>query len=167
MEQTKSVSETYPVLYRKRLIPEECVLLKDDVILSCNEDIIVTKWNALKPKKDLHHGYSCYFLKEGCKVSKFYRNDNSLLYWYCDIVDYEYQKEDNRLIVTDLLADVLIYPDGFVKVVDIDEMVICLNEQKISLEQLKRSLTQLDKLLQIIYNGRFETLTRHITELED
>lgn len=167
MEQTKSVSETYPVLYRKRLIPEECVLLKDDVILSCNEDIIVTKWNALKPKKDLHHGYSCYFLKEGCKVSKFYRNDNSLLYWYCDIVDYEYQKEDNRLIVTDLLADVLIYPDGFVKVVDIDEMVICLNEQKISLEQLKRSLTQLDKLLQIIYDGRFETLTRHITELED
>lgn len=166
MEQTKSVSETYPVLYRKRLIPEECVLLKDDVILSCNEDIIVTKWNALKPKKDLHHGYSCYFLKEGCKVSKFYRNDNSLLYWYCDIVDYEYQKEDNRLIVTDLLADVLIYPDGFVKVVDIDEMVICLNEQKISLEQLKRSLTQLDKLLQIIYDGRFETLTRHITELE-
>lgn len=167
MEQTKSVSETYPVLYRKRLIPEECVLLKDDVILSCNEDIIVTKWNALKPKKDLHHGYSCYFLKEGCKVSKFYRNDNSLLYWYCDIVDYEYQKEDNRLIVTDLLADVLIYPDGFVKVVDINEMVICLNEQKISLEQLKRSLTQLDKLLQIIYNGQFETLTRHITELEN
>lgn len=166
MEQTKSVSETYPVLYRKRLIPEECVLLKDDVILSCNEDIIVTKWNALKPKKDLHHGYSCYFLKEGCKVSKFYRNDNSLLYWYCDIVDYEYQKEDNRLIVTDLLADVLIYPDGFVKVVDINEMVICLNEQKISLEQLKRSLTQLDKLLQIIYDGQFETLTRHITELE-
>lgn len=167
MEQTKSVSETYPVLYRKRLIPEECVLLKDDVILSCNEDIIVTKWNALKPKKDLHHGYSCYFLKEGCKVSKFYRNDNSLLYWYCDIVDYEYQKEDNRLIVTDLLADVLIYPDGFVKVVDINEMVICLNEQKISLEQLKRSLTQLDKLLQIIYDGQFETLTRHITELEN
>ncbi|MDE6688028.1 MAG: DUF402 domain-containing protein [Lachnospiraceae bacterium] len=155
------------MLYRKRLIPEECVLLKDDRILSCNEDIIVTKWNALKPKKDLHHGYSCYFLKEGYKVSKFYQEDNSLLYWYCDIVDFEYQKEDNRLIVTDLLADVLIYPDGFVKVVDIDEMVICLNEQKISLEQLKRSLTQLDKLLQIIYTGKFETLTHYISEQEN
>lgn len=167
MEQQSSAFKPYPILYRKRLIPEECVLLKDDVILSCNEDIIVTKWNALKPKKDLHHGYSCYFLKEGYKVSKFYQEDNSLLYWYCDIVDYEYQKEDNRLIVTDLLADVLIYPDGFVKVVDIDEMVICLNEQKISLEQLKRSLTQLDKLLQIIYNGEFETLTHYISEQEN
>ncbi len=166
MEQQSSAFKPYPLLYRKRLIPEECVLLKDDVILSCNEDIIVTKWNALKPKKDLHHGYSCYFLKEGYKVSKFYQEDNSLLYWYCDIVDFEYQKEDNRLIVTDLLADVLIYPDGFVKVVDIDEMVICLNEQKISLEQLKRSLTQLDKLLQIIYNGEFETLTHYISEQE-
>lgn len=166
MEQQPSAFKPYPILYRKRLIPEECVLLKDDMILSCNEEFIVTKWNALKPKKDLHHGYSCYFLKEGYKVSKFYQEDNSLLYWYCDIVDFEYQKEDNRLIVTDLLADVLIYPDGFVKVVDIDEMVICLNEQKISLEQLKRSLTQLDKLLQIIYTGQFETLTHHISEQE-
>lgn len=166
MEQQPSAFKPYPMLYRKRLIPEECVLLKDDIILSCNEDVIVTKWNALKPKKDLHHGYSCYFLKEGYKVSKFYQEDNSLLYWYCDIVDFEYQKEDNRLIVTDLLADVLIYPDGFVKVVDIDEMVICLNEQKISLEQLKRSLTQLDKLLQIIYTGKFETLTHYISEQE-
>lgn len=167
MEQQPSAFKPYPILYRKRLIPEECVLLKDDVILSCNEDVIVTKWNALKPKKDLHHGYSCYFLKEGYKVSKFYQEDNSLLYWYCDIVDFEYQKEDNHLIVTDLLADVLIYPDGFVKVVDIDEMVICLNEQKISLEQLKRSLTQLDKLLQIIYTGKFETLTHYISEQEN
>ncbi len=167
MEQQPSAFKPYPILYRKRLIPEECVLLKDDVILSCNEDVIVTKWNALKPKKDLHHGYSCYFLKEGYKVSKFYQEDNSLLYWYCDIVDFEYKKEDNQLIVTDLLADVLIYPDGFVKVVDIDEMVICLNEQKISLEQLKRSLTQLDKLLQIIYNGQFESLTHHISEQEN
>ncbi len=166
MEQQISASEKYPVLYRQRLIPEECVLLKDDVILSCNEDVIVTKWNALKPKKDLHHGYSCYFLKEGYKVSKFYQEDNSLLYWYCDIVDYEYKREKNQLIVTDLLADVLVYPDGFVKVVDIDEMVICLNEQKISLEQLKRSLTQLDKLLQIIYAGNFDILTHYISERE-
>lgn len=152
----------YPVLFRKRLIPEECVELKDDIILKMNEDIILTKWNALKPKKDLHHGYSCYFLKEGFKVSKFYKADNTLLYWYCDIVNYDFHKENNTLIVTDLLADVIIYPDGFVKVVDIDEMVTCLNDNKISLDQLKESLTQLDKLLNIIYNDKFDTLTTHI-----
>lgn len=68
-----------PILYRKRLIPEECVLLKDDRVLHRDEKIIVTGWNTLKPRKDLHHGFSCYYLQEGIKVSRFYREDNSLL----------------------------------------------------------------------------------------
>ncbi|MBP5608815.1 MAG: DUF402 domain-containing protein [Lachnospiraceae bacterium] len=160
------MENNYPLLYRKRLIPLECVPLKDDTILKWDENIILTKWNALKPKKDLHHGYSCYFLKEGYKVSKFYTADNTLLYWYCDIVDFEKSTTEDALIVTDLLADVIIYPDGFVKVVDIDEMVSCLDEELISLEQLKNSLTQLDKLLKIIYADKFDTLTIHIEEEE-
>ena len=53
---------TYPALYRRRLIPDECILLKDDIVLEWNEDRIVTSWKALHPKKDLHHGSSCYFL---------------------------------------------------------------------------------------------------------
>ena len=108
-----------PILYRKRLIPDECILLKDDIIISCDENVILTKWNTLKPKKDLHHGYSCYLLNEGIKVSKFYREDNSLIYWYCDIVDYQFNEDNSELVATDLLADVLIYPDGFVKVLDL------------------------------------------------
>lgn len=151
---------TNPTLYRRRIIPDECVLLKDDIILSCDEEHIVTKWNALRPKKDLHHGASCYFLKEGFKVSKFCREDNSLLYWYCDIVDYNYDSAQNNLIVTDLLADVIIYPDGFVKVVDLDELVIALEARSISLDTLKASLNKLDKLLNIIYAGNFEKLTK-------
>lgn len=151
---------TNPILYRRRIIPDECVLLKDDIILSCDEDHIVTKWNALRPKKDLHHGASCYFLKEGFKVSKFCREDDSLLYFYCDIVDYNYDAVQNNLIVTDLLADVIIYPDGFVKVVDLDELVTALEARSISLDTLKASLNKLDKLLNIIYSGKFEHLTK-------
>lgn len=151
---------TNPILYRRRIIPDECILLKDDIILSCDEDHIVTKWNALRPKKDLHHGASCYFLKEGFKVSKFCREDDSLLYFYCDIVDYNYDAVQNNLIVTDLLADVIIYPDGFVKVVDLDELVTALEARSISLDTLKASLNKLDKLLNIIYSGKFEHLTK-------
>ncbi len=149
---------TNPVLYRRRIIPEECILLKDDKILSCDEDHIVTTWQALHPKKDLHHGSSCYFLKKGIKVSKFCRSDDSLLYWYCDIVDFDYQPGDNALIVTDLLADVIIYPDGFVKVVDLDELVTALESRSISLDTLKSSILRLDQLLQIIYSGNFDQL---------
>lgn len=151
-----------PSLFRKRLIPEECIPLKDDQILLCNDTCIVTSWMALHPKKDLHHGYSCYFLKEGYKVSKFYKHDGSLLYWYCDIVNYNYNAEQNSLLVTDLLADVIIYPDGFVKVVDLDELVEALNENKITNEELKESLLKLNRLLEIIYQGKFHELTGQI-----
>lgn len=154
-----------PILYRKRIIPDECVLLKDDKILHRDEQIIVTGWNSLKPRKDLHHGYSCYFLKEGYKVSKFYREDNSLLYWYCDIVEYDYNPDTDTYIVTDLLADVIIYPDGFVKVVDIDELVTALNEKLISEDTLKKSLLNLNSLLEIIYSGTFDKLTEPIEKL--
>ena len=154
-----------PILYRKRIIPDECVLLKDDKILHRDEQIIVTGWNSLKPRKDLHHGYSCYFLKEGYKISKFYREDNSLLYWYCDIVEYDYHPDTDTYIVTDLLADVIIYPDGFVKVVDIDELVTALNEKLISEDTLKKSLLNLNSLLEIIYSGTFDKLTEPINNL--
>lgn len=156
-----------PILYRKRIIPEECILLKDDVIVSANEDRILTTWNALHPKKDLHHGASVYFLKEGFKVSRFQREDNSLMYWYCDIVDYSYNEADNSLTVTDLLADVIVYPDGFVKVVDLDELVTALDEKGITLDVLKQSLNRLDKLLNIIYDDKFETLTRFFPKDND
>ena len=155
-----------PALYRRRIIPDECIPLKDDVILECNEDRIVTSWRALRPKKDLHHGYSCYFLKEGYKVSKFYYEDGRLLYWYCDIVDFAYQEDSDSLIVTDLLADVIVYPDGFVKVVDIDELVTALDSGSLSMDTLKSSLQKLDRLLQLIYKGKFDTLTSYVERHE-
>ena len=156
----------YPSLYRKRIIPNECILLKDDVILSWNRERIVTRWNALKPKKDLHHGYSCYFLREGYKVSKFYTVDDSLLYYYCDIITSEYIEATNSFIVTDLLADVIVYPDGFVKVVDLDEMVPALEEGGISLDDLKSALISCNSLITEIYAGRLCELTTYIEAYE-
>ncbi len=153
---------TNPTLYRRRIIPDECIPLKDDVILSCDEEHIITSWRAIRPKKDLHHGRSCYFLKEGFKVSKFCYEDDTLLFWYCDIVDFDYQSAENHLIVTDLLADVIVYPDGFVKVVDLDELVTALDARTISLDILKSSLRRLDGLLRIIYAGDFGLLKKYI-----
>lgn len=149
-----------PILYRKRLIPEECILLKDDRVLYRDEQIIVTGWNSLKPRKDLHHGFSCYYLTEGIKVSRFYREDGSLLYWYCDIVDYEYTEENDTYIVTDLLADVIIYPDGFVKVVDLDELVTARESGILSEAMMHRALLRVNHLLQIIYAGDFPKLQK-------
>lgn len=147
-----------PILYRKRLIPEECVLLKDDRLLYRDEEIIVTAWNTLKPRKDLHHGRSCYYLREGIKVSRFFDENGSLLYWYCDIVDYDHDAQTDTYIITDLLADVIIYPDGFVKVVDLDELVTAKEGGLLTDAMLGQALLTLNRLLQIIYDGGFEKL---------
>lgn len=155
-----------PTLYRQRIIPNECVHLKDDDIIKCNDEIIITKWNALRPKKNLHHGYSCYFLNQGFKVSKFYREDGSLLYWYCDIVEYRYNAEENSLTTLDLLADVIVYPDGFVKVMDLDELVSSLDNGSLPEALLKKCLLRLNSLLQIIYSNNFHDLKKYIEDVE-
>lgn len=156
----------YPRLFRKRIIPAECLPLDKDEIVSFENNRLVSKWHAIRPKKDLHHGISCYFFEDGFKVSKFYTEDGTLLYWYCDIIDYEYDKETNELIVIDLLADVIIYPDGFVKVVDIDEMVDALDADSITLPMLKTSLRNLDHLLSLVYSGRFADCQSYIESFE-
>lgn len=155
------------LLYRKRIIPEECVFLKNDEILARDDKVIITRWDALKPKKYLHHGLSCYFLDRGYKISKFCHADNTLLYWYCDIVKYEFSQDRRKLVVTDLLADVLIYPDGFVKVVDLDEIVPALESGGLSLEDMKKTLLNLNSLLSMIYHGKFHELTAYIEHAEE
>ena len=152
-------------LYRRRLIPDECILLKDDIIIKANDEVIVTSWKTLNPKTTFQSGTSCFFLKEGIKVSKFYCADGSLYHWYCDIVDYSYDESEAALTAIDLLADVIIRPDGFVKVVDLDELVEALDKNLITPETLKSVLLRVNKLLNTIYEGRFSELTAEMDNL--
>ena len=150
-------------LYRKRLIPEECVLLKDDTILRFDEDIVVTSWQALKKRPDLSHGYSVYYRKEGYKISEFYRHDHSLRYFYCDIIDFApHPDEENAFLVTDLLADVICYPDGRVRVMDLDELTDAFDKGLLSDTLLKKSLLSLNALLGEIYERGISRLTAPI-----
>ncbi len=154
-------------LYRKRIIPDECVYLGDDEILYHDNEVIITRWNTLKPKKTLHHGYSCYFLARGFKVSKFYDHDNQLISWYCDIVTHSYDEQTNTYVFTDLLADVIVYPDGSSRVVDLDELADAQRDGLLPDALLQQALRHLDKLLGIIYKGGFGKLQAYIDNLED
>ena len=144
-------------LYRKRLIPDECILLKDDIIIYLDENMLITKWKTLKPRSDFHHGYSCYFFKEGYKISQFFKEDNSLLYWSCDIITCEYEASEKSVIVTDLLADVIVYPDKHVQVLDLDELCDAKEMGLINDAQFMLSLRQLHKLLDIIYDEKLDS----------
>ena len=147
-----------PTLLRKRYIPNETVELKDDVILKQTDEVIVTKWNVLRPRKDFTHGYSVYYLKEGYKISKFLNAQNQLVYYYCDIIDVAYDPEKDTFLFTDLLADVIVYENGFVKVVDLAELAQAQESGWISSETLNQALRILDRLLGEIYEGNLQDM---------
>ncbi len=127
-------------LYRKRLIPDECILLKDDIIVHADNDVIVTTWHSLKKRKDIGTGISLYLMNQGIKASKFYSNNGDFLYWYCDVVDYVVDKEANSVTTIDLLADVIVYPNYFVKVMDLDELSEAHKTGLINDDQLHKAL---------------------------
>ena len=158
--------ETQPILYRKRLIPSECIELKDAQILYRADRIIVTKWNTRDPGPFWDGWYSCYFMKKGFKVSRFYGHENQHVCWYCDIIDTAYDAELNAYTFTDLLVDVILTPDGSIKVVDVDELADAMENKLISQSMLLRALRRLDYLLSIIYQDRFGDLQREILTRE-
>lgn len=155
-----------PILYRKRIIPDECLKLSEDTIIYQDNSVLVTKWRTIRPKKSLHHGMSCYFLQKGWKVSKFYGHDGQLICWYCDIIDHKYDAANNTYVFRDLLADVLVYEDGTVKVVDLDELADAFSQGLIFASEMVAVLRKLDELLALIYSGKFADIQSFMNEKE-
>ena len=145
-----------PALYRKRLIPDECIHLKDDIIVYSGDNCLITKWETLHPKHEFSHGISYYCISNGWKISKFFDSDDKLTYIYCDIIDTDYNATSDTYVFTDLLADVIIEENGFVRVVDLDELADAHNEHILSDELLGIALRRLDRLLKNIYSGEFK-----------
>lgn len=144
-------------LYRKRFIPDELKQLADDKIIYFDDNLIITSWNTLKPRSDFASGISAYYRKEGFKISRHYGADGTFTRWYCDIVT-ESPVADG-LIFSDLLIDVVIFPDGTVRVVDLDEAADALEQGLITADMLTRALRSTNQLLTYIHQGRFSELT--------
>jgi len=144
-----------PVLLRRRYIPYELVDISSDELLFRSEDLLVTKWTAIRPRTDLYGGISFTFPKKSYKLGKFYDAAKNFLYWYCDIIETEYDQTSDTYIMNDLLVDIKIYPDGSVKVLDADELAQALEEGLITPQQAVHALRILDGLLKSIYDGNF------------
>ncbi|MCR4617810.1 MAG: DUF402 domain-containing protein [Lachnospiraceae bacterium] len=149
-------------IFRKRIIPAQCILLDKDIIVERTEDYILTSWKTLRPKAEFDHGTSCYFLNEGIKISKFYKENGDLLYWYCDVVQYDFSDGGRELTVTDLLADVIVYPGGRIKVMDLDELADAKEQGLITDDQMIGCLRTLNNLLTIIYRDKFDKFQAHL-----
>ena len=152
-------------IYRKRLIPAETVLLKDDCILRQETNLIVTSWQAFHPRPDLMRGFSCYYTEDHLKVSRMIHDDDSF-HWYIDIADYTWNDAHDSLTMTDLLADVIIDPDGAIRVMDLDELADAHTQELISDDLLKKSLYTLDKLLQELYANGISRLAKPLSSYQ-
>ena len=85
---------------------------------------------------------------------------------YCDIVEPQIDSETGMYIFTDLLIDILIYPDGHVEVLDLDEFADMM-EQKILSDSLSiEALRRTNHLLSLIYSGNFSKLAKYIEDAE-
>ena len=144
-----------PSIFRTRFIPFETVDISSDELLYRDEELLITRWKAIKPRKDISGGISYTFLKEGIKISRFYDADKKFAYWYCDIINVEYDSDNDRFTLIDLLLDVKLMPDGTMKVLDADELAEALEKGLITQEQTCSSLKKMDSILQKIYNGVF------------
>ncbi len=144
-----------PLLFRKRFIPYEIADISGDELIFRSEDLLVTRWKAIKPRNDFYGGISYTFLKEGYKLARFYNEQGDFLYWYCDIIDVLYDEGKDTYTFEDLLVDIKILPGGSVRVLDTEELAEALENRLITVEQACTALKTLDGLLKLIYNGSF------------
>ena len=127
-----------PRLFRRRFIPDENIELKDDMILALEPNLIITSWNVLKPR---------------------------MVYWYCDIIETHYDEKENIYTFNDLLIDVVVYPDGQVEVLDMDEFADAIEQGILSVGTIAHAMRATDDLLHTIYAGEFEKYTHYIDDM--
>lgn len=152
-------------LFRRRFIPDENIELKDDMILALEPNLIITSWNVLKPRRDISRGVSAYFIDKGIKVSKVFDNAGQMVYWYCDIIETHYDEKENIYTFNDLLIDVVVYPDGQVEVLDMDEFADAMEQGILSVGTIAHAMRATDDLLHTIYAGEFEKYTHYIDDM--
>ncbi len=144
-----------PKILRRRFIPNETVDISGDELLYRDDELLITRWKAIRPRPDISGGISYAFLKEGYKISRFYDNSGKFMYWYCDIIDVDYKSESDTYTLIDLLLDVKVSASGIVRVLDADELAEAMEKDFITKEQACRALVNLNKILKMAHKGNF------------
>lgn len=84
-------------------------------------------------------------------MSKVFDNAGQMVYWYCDIIETHYDEKENIYTFNDLLIDVVVYPDGQVEVLDMDEFADAMEQGILSVGTIAHAMRATDDLLHTIY----------------
>ena len=128
---------------------------KDETITVCDNGY---KWLTIMPKDD----YYC--------ITVMMDSDYNVQVSYIDMIDSQGIDEDGVPFFYDCYLDLVVYPDGYVKVDDRDELDEALNNGDISKEQYERALQTADKLMNGLLNDydRFiEFINRRLDSIQE
>lgn len=152
------------IVNRRRYIPDEVISLNKDTIYYVSEELIVTGWKAITSRPDFSGGISAYFPKKGIKTSKLFDASGNILYWYNDVG--EVFINGKTIQFNDLLFDIIVYPDGRIEYMDIDEFALAVEKNLITKEQELKALRNYHFLVQAVTHGKFNAFQAPILELE-
>ncbi len=142
-------------MFRKRFIPNETIDISGDEILKRTNEVIITKWLPIHPRNDIASGVSYVYFNDGYKISLFYDSEGKFLYYYCDIIDYKYDQENDSYTFIDLLVDIKYYPDGKIEFLDFDELQKAYDDGLIDGAMLLKAINNLNKLVKKIEDNSF------------
>ena len=92
------------------------------------------------------------FSKKVSKLVSFLIQSGEFIYWYCDIIDYEYDEEKDAHTFIDLLVDVKVV-DNKIEVLDLNELKEALDKGLIDNERFLRAINKLNRLFKMIENS--------------
>jgi predicted RNA-binding protein associated with RNAse of E/G family len=89
-----------------------------------------------------------YFVKEGYTISKVFTKKGEFLYYYCDLMEMQ-QIGSMKYVMTDLLIDLIVYPDDHYHIVDLDEFVDSLEKDELTKRQQIHTLKTLHEMVDL------------------
>ena len=106
-------------IIKHKLCPYESQDITNDHWHHISEDLLISTWNPVESEMQVASVLSIFELSKGVQISKKFNAQGQLKYWYCDLIAARY--EDEALHITDLILDLVIFPDGVLQVIDVSE----------------------------------------------
>lgn len=148
--------EPVPEMERERVFLGETNLLKEDVMIYRDNELLVVRWDTINRNKVFAKGISFYFPEEKIKVSALFDKDGGLVKYYCEVVEADYNKDSDKYVFRDLIVDVDLYEDGTYEELDEDQLKIALEDDEneiITPEKSREILRVKDNIIRKIHEG--------------
>ena len=142
-------------IIRKRLIPDEEVDISGDELISFDGKTLVTRWLPIKPRPDIGWGQSVTDLEQGVKVSAVFDREGDFRHWYWDVVKADFDEDCRRLVIKDMLLDVVVKPDMTFSVLDEDELERALGEGMLTEAEAQETRQKAARVIELVKSGDF------------